>query len=624
MESLITVSGILEPPPLRTADQWADEHRILPEGSPEPGPWRSSRVPYTRAICQAVSDHQFDTVVAVMGSQMGKTETELNVLGHRFTDGPFVPAMYVGPTEKQVRSMSSDRFQKLLESTPVLLDRLEKGHRDKVTEKFIGGIRMGFAWAGSATELASHPAGLVVVDERSRMANDVNGEGDVVEIIRARLSNYPGGTLMVVSTPTIEGVCPTWKLFEEGTMMKWAWPCPHCNQYFIPRIELLKWNKESDVMAAADSARLVCDQCGSEEIYERNKYEMNENGIFIPHVLSSSGEHIRVEKPTPNSTASFWVSGLASPWVSVNKRAERLINAYQSKEPERIQAAINTGFGELFKESGEAPEWEEVAGLIRDRESLTLPPNVGLITLGSDVQKYGVYWVIRAWSSNKSWKLDSGYLSGETEYDDVWLQLDRIVTMQIQGRKIDRVFVDSGYKPGRDTFRRPDHMVYRFARRHPGLVYPTKGHEIQDKPLKSSRIDITESGRTVKGGVLLWHIDTDHFKSWIHSRIRQPEGVEPDFLLDAGTDEDYCRQMVNEQVVVKPSGRRVWVERGANHYFDCEVLARAAAVSLQVHALKDVQTDQRPSVSPEDVQNQGFVSGVNSRPQGSFFSRYRG
>lgn len=621
----MTAASILEPPPLRTADQWADEHRIFPEGSPEPGPWRSSRVPYTREICRAVSDHRFDTVIAVMGSQMGKTETELNILGHRFSDGPFVPSLYVGPTEKQVRSMSNDRFQKMIESTPVLYDRLEKGHRDKVTEKFIGGIRMGFAWAGSATELASHPAGLVLVDERDRMDNDVGGEGDPVEMLRARISNYPGGKLVVVSTPTVEGASPIWKLYEEGTMMKWAWPCPFCGEYFVPRLELVVWDKNVDIKTASESARMVCDQCGTEGVEEKHKYEMNQHGQFVPHVLNAKGEHVRVDEPTPNSTASFWVSGLASPWVTINKRTERILNAYQSKEPERIQASINTGFGELFKEDGEAPEWQEVAGLITDREPLTLPPGTGMITLGADVQKYGIYYTIRVWSSKQSWKIKSDYLVGETEYDDVWLQLDRIVTMEIQGRKIDRAFVDSGYKPGRDSYRRPDHMVYKFARRHMGLVYPTKGHDTQDKPLKTSKIDVTLSGRTIKGGLTLWHVDTDHFKSWLHSRIRTPEGMSPDFHLDKGTDEDYCRQLVNEQLIIKPSGRRVWVEKGANHYLDCEVLARGAAVSLQVHALKDAvpHTEQAAAPSPQELQNQGFVSGMNSRPQGSFFSRYR-
>ena len=116
---LAQAGDIVEPPPNRTADEWADACRILPEGSPEPGPWRTDRVPYTRDIYRAFSDPRYTTIVGVMGAQMSKTELLLNVLGHRFTDGPYVPALDIGPTEKQVRSMSNDRVMKMLRSTPV-------------------------------------------------------------------------------------------------------------------------------------------------------------------------------------------------------------------------------------------------------------------------------------------------------------------------------------------------------------------------------------------------------------------------------------------------------------------------------------------------------------------------
>jgi len=139
---------------------------------------------------------------------MGKTEAVGNLIGHRFSDGPFVPAIYVGPTEKQVRSISKDRIDKMLRSTPLLWERTEKGARFTTYEKFIAGTRLGFAWAGSATELSSHPAGLVLVDERDRMTSDAGNEGDPVSLARARLKNYPAKKLGVFSTPTTESASP--------------------------------------------------------------------------------------------------------------------------------------------------------------------------------------------------------------------------------------------------------------------------------------------------------------------------------------------------------------------------------------------------------------------------------
>ena len=200
---LESVAEIVEPPPLRDAGQWADVNRVLPPESPEPGPWRTDRTPYFRPIYRAFADDYHDVIVGIMGAQMGKTEAIFNVYGHRFDDGPYVPALYIGPTEKQVKSISKDRVDKMLRSTPSLWDRTERGQRYGTFEKWIAGIRLGFAWAGSATELATHPAGLIMIDELNRMLSDVGGEGDPFSLARARAKNYSNRKIGVFSTPTI-------------------------------------------------------------------------------------------------------------------------------------------------------------------------------------------------------------------------------------------------------------------------------------------------------------------------------------------------------------------------------------------------------------------------------------
>ena len=208
-QAITLVSEIIEPPPDRDAARWADDNRILPPESPEPGPWRTDRAPFWREVYAAFADDYHETIVVVCGSQMGKTEAQFNIFGHRFDDGPYVPAMYVGPTEKQVKSISRDRVDKMLRSTESLWKKTEKGQRYGVGEKWISGVRLGFAWAGSATELASHPAGLIMVDERDRMNNDVSGEGDPVTLCKARAKNFSNKKIGIMSTPTVEGISPT-------------------------------------------------------------------------------------------------------------------------------------------------------------------------------------------------------------------------------------------------------------------------------------------------------------------------------------------------------------------------------------------------------------------------------
>lgn len=562
-------------------------------------------------------------VIVASGSQLGKTEAVLNVVGHRFSDGPFTPALMVAPTEKLARSMSRDRFDKMIASTPVLWDRLKKGHANKVTEKMIGGLRLGFAWAGSPTELASHPAGLVLIDELDRMDPDSGQEGDPVTLARARTRTYPNAKVGVFSTPTIEGASPIWSLYEEGTMGKWAWCCPDCSDWFVPMLELLWWPDKASPQEAFSGARLVCPHCGS-QLDNHHKSEMNRTGRFMYHSFDESGEHIPAAdpwEPLQCRTASFWISGLASPWQTFGEVAEVMVAAYRSKEDNRIQAAINTACGELWKTEGDAPEFEQVRGLTRPYPAKTVPDMVQMLVMGVDVQRNGLYFVVRGFGfSAESYLIDRGFIEGETEFDDVWVKLGHYRNHEYDGQRIKRCFIDSGFRPG-DRFRRPDNQIYVFCRRQHGWAYPTKGHDTQDKPLKSNLIDMTLGGKVFKGGIKLFHVDTDYYKRWLYSRIRWPEDQSGGWFVFQNIDDGYCMQVVSEMCITKASGRRIWVlvKKGRpNHYLDCEVLAAGAAGSLNVHSLREKgkkeETVTETAISaPKDAFDRKSAGGFSRR-----------
>lgn len=546
---------------------------------------------------------------------MGKTEAFLNLIGKTADYGPYYPVLYVGPTEKNVKKLAGDRFAKMLASTESLSRRHLKGHANKTAEKVIGGVHVTFAWAGSATELASNPAGRAYIDELDRMNADIGGEGDPVELVRARIENYAGGKLGITSTPTVDGASAVWKAWEGGTRHKWAWHCLHCGDPFIPCLELLRWPKDSTPHQAEDQARVVCPNCGAEHD-NNDKFELNQGGFFIPHRLDDKGKEIAIldGDHDPNSTASFWISGLASPWRPFGKVASRLIKAYQHGSQTKIQAVVNTQGGEVFRIKGEAPEWEEVANNRGEYRPQTIPAGVQLITCGVDVQKYGLFYVIRGWGfSAESWLLEHGFLAGETEFDSVWLTLGNLIQTPIGDRAISMALIDSGYRPG-DKHKRPDHVVYSFCRRFPGVAFPTKGHDTQEKPVYFRFLDYTASGATVKNGVKLYHIDTDYYKSFIHGRIKWPTDQPGAFHLHAETTDDYCQQLVAEELITKASGRHAWIMRRGytdNHYLDCEVNAAAAAYVLGAHKLLPPETET--TEINQDSQSDDDVGGIERR-----------
>jgi phage terminase large subunit GpA-like protein len=584
----------MRPPPPRTADEWADDNRILPAGSAEPGPWRSSRTPYLIPILRAAADFRFRRVIMVMGSQLGKTEALLNLIGWRLDDDP-VPILYVSPTQRQAESISRDRLGKMLKSTPSLYEKLSRGQMDKISEKWISGVRLGFAWAGSATELASHPAGMVLVDERDRMDESTGGEGDPVSLAEARVATFPDGKVVVCSTPTLEGASPIWALWEEGTQHRWAWPCPHCDEHFVPTLELLRWPEDCTPHRALKEARLACPECGS-EIEDRHRPAMNARGLFLaPGQRVENGE---VVGDMPESdTCSFWVSGLCSPWRTWGQRAKAFIEASRSKTPGRVQAVINTQFGELYKLQGEAPDWTRVAELRGGYESGTVPEGVRVLTAGVDVQGNRLVYAIRGWGVNsESWLIEASELWGETAHEAVWRDLGALLAKTWGSMTIRRTFIDSGYNPSGP---RTDNLIYAFCRQHRGRAFPAKGHDTLHKPLKAAQIDVSQRGRIIKNGVQLWHLDSDYFKSWVHGRIEWPVGESGAFHLPADTTDDYCQQLVAEQRLVRSTGRVSWIRtRKDNHFLDCEALAAAAAHSIAVHTMQPAAEGEAAPAPP--------------------------
>lgn len=611
------MAAILMPPPKRTASEWADANRVLPPGSAEPGPWRSRRTPYTGPITAAIADPHYKRVVVVMGAQMGKTASLLNVIGHKLDDDP-APVLYIGPTKSNVDGVIEPQVAQMLRSAPSLWRKTLHGRKAQKLIKRVAGVTLRLAWAGSATELASQPAHTVLVDEVDRM-EPIPGEGDPVSLAEARIATYPDGRLIITSTPTTGNVTTqkhpvtglehwepaapedvasaVWKLWQDGTRWELAAPCPECKEYFVPRFKLLTWPEGCSPKRASKEARLACPNCGA-LIADEHRSRMIECSRYVaPGQRVVNGEVIG--DPPESDTASFWDSGLLSPWMSWGQRAATWLRASRSGDPAKVQAALNTAFGELYRIGADAPAWESVRDLQSAYASGQIPSGVRALTCGVDVQKNRLVYVVRGWGNrSESWLIEAGELWGETEQESVWRDLGEVLLRDFDGKRIRRMAVDSGYRPG-DKWKRPDNMVYAFCRLHPGRAMATKGHDTQSKPLAPSLIDVTVGGRLLKKGLQLWHLDSDYFKSWVHARLQWPADQPGAWHVPSDVTDDYCQQVTAEARVVKSSGRVAWVRvRKDNHYLDCEALNVAAAHAMGIHRMRDKPAEAAATATP--------------------------
>jgi len=585
-------------------------------------------------------------VVCVTSSQVGKTDSIANIMGAKLDDDP-VPMLYMAPTRKFVEQTWEPRFVDMVHSSASLNGKWTEDRSSTKTVKMIAGVKVSFAWAGSATSIAGEPAGLVVVDERDRMGGDIEGEGDPVSLANARHSTYADGKTFVFSTPLVGTVqvyrhpdtklehwkvgakeeisSPTWMLWQRGTRHEWMVPCPHCETHFAPRLRHLRWPKDCSPNDILDEqVVLACPHCGA-EITESHKSAMNDRGIDV--APGQWVEHNALLGTPPRADwYTLWISGLCSPWRRWCDNAREYARALADGDSSATQTVVNTRFGELYSVSGEAPPWSDVTGLRLDYQLFTpealedrsLPDGCAMLFLTVDVQQDRLYYVVRGWSVRRrmeSWLIDHGEIEGATNEQEVWDALEEFKTRRygMQGRMIERAFIDQKFRT---------QYVFQFCRKHKNWAFPLVGRLPRDNtpdaqlPLRSTSIEIDANGKMLKGGeggIMRWTANTDFFKRWIHDRIQLGAKGKGYYHRASDTSEDYCKQLVAEARVVTAAGRATWVLISrANHYLDCEMMQVACAYSRRLQhyaqprvqqkrddALGDAETVEAPAPPPK-------------------------
>lgn len=654
---------LLQPSTRSTPDEWGAANRTYPPSAGIPGPRNPYLTPYAIPFGRGVAARRHRRVVFVVGAQMGKTETLLDIIGQRLDERP-APILYVGPNKQFLNEQFEPRVMALLDEAPRLAGKVARGKRMTKTRKVIAGVPLRLAHAGSSTALKSDPAALAVTDEVDELVANVKGQGDPTGLIDARGDTYDDFVHAMVSTCT-KGIKETeidpvsglkfwkvqaaediestiWKFWQGGTRYHWTWRCPECREWFIPRFECLEYTGKGNELRttpalARATAVLVCPNNGC-VITEEHKEQMNAEGVYVAPGQSIDADGHVVGGPPETDTLSFWASGLASPFQSFGDRAARYVEAVQSGDPEKIQTAVTQGFGELWAPTnGDVPEWKEVEDCKLPYLSSDVPDGVLFLTAGVDVQKRKLVYVVRGWGvRQESWRLDAGELhgSGDTRLDDIWLDLyEQILDRDYGGLRIMRAFIDSGFRPGKAEAG-DENKVYEFCRRHSRLCYATKGFDHRLEPISVKRIDVTPAGNRPKYGLDLVRLDSDVLKSWVHSRVRWPKDHPGGWHLPMDATEEYCRQIVNEARMKKPGGGFVWVPRGPRDYLDAEALAYGAAKMLGLERLSDnavrrstsASTLRRPDPEPSEASPDGDQDAATplQRPTASSFLGGRG
>jgi phage terminase large subunit GpA-like protein len=661
-------SEIVAPAPVRTPDEWANEHRILPPGSAEKGRIRTGRTPYVIPIARAFDLWWVRFVSFCMGRQMAKTHGVIfNVKGRKLEDRP-EPILYVGPTRDNIDDVIEPKFDDMLRKTESLWRRTVKGQKYKKHVKLVNGVAVRFAWAGSDTMLKADSAGLVFLDEIDGIESErpIAGEGTVKDMAEAIVSSYADGRVGVTSTPTHgfvesgrhpltgldhwqisdELVSAVWRYWQEGTRHEWSWPCPSCRCYFIPKSKHLRPLPEEDLTPEEfeDQGHIQCPNCKA-EIKSDQKPWMNARGVMVmpgqkpldyddswgrmtedrggegdgPLVLdyeqgnTTSSTAIRLRwgdtlyRGRP-SNVSFWASGLCS-FSSRNNYgliARKVMEATRSLLPQRIQGAYNTLLGECYLAKGDTPPWSEVKrlGELADYSLGQVPRPVTTLVAAVDVSDDELQWSVYGFVPDSDFEC---FLVHRGIYYGDTDQDD--VWELLEKRVLNTHFDALGISVMViDAGHRPE-KVYEFCKRNMDRCIAARGEKTMDSFWKVSKPETDKRGKAKRFGLKLWRLNTDITKSWVHSRVKHSIHKEIIWHLPKDIDDEFCKQITAESRLIDPRGQAYWHKHRANHFLDCAAMAWFGANQVEIKPQRPSakQASKRITSASREGQKDGTV-----------------
>jgi len=567
------------PPPRIGVREWADTHRRLPtKGAGEPGPWRTTRVPYSGEIMDCLSpSHPCKRVVFMKSVQSAGTEMGNNWVGW-FIDTQKAPMMIVQPTLDMAERWSKQRLAAMIEDCPTLRVRIAPSRaRDSgnttLVKEWAGGV-MVISGANSGASLRSMPARYLFLDEVDAYPRELEGEGDPVRLAEARTTTFPRRKVFLVSTPTIASLSRINKEWEASDQRRYLVPCPECGHEQPLVWDNLRWPDGKPAEAVYH-----CAACGI-GIAEHHKTDMLAAGRW-------QAMHLDRDVPGFHINGLYTPIGLGLTWGELAAEWDEA-----KKDPARQKTFINLRLGEVVADPEEKLDPDDLASRAGNHKQRDIPPGCLALTVGVDVQKdrFAII-VIGHGRGGAMWVIDWTELPADPTTDDGWQALDRWLAVPFTNSrglpmKPLMTAIDSGYLT--------DNVLAWTRERLRRGVIAVKGASTHGKPIinRPSKLDVTIRGRTLKHGAEGWLVGGDTAKSYLFARLAadgKRAAHDRTVGFAAGLDASFYQQLTAE--VWDPNKRR-WIKlRPRNEALDTWVYALAAAhhPAVRLHLWKEPQ-----------------------------------
>ena len=626
-------------PRLRSITEWAESEIILPNGPFAGERYRHHRHPVSRLWFNEIDSGRWSRFAATGPTQNGKTLQcyVIPVLYHLFE---VRETAIVGlPDMNMANDKWQQDFKPVIMSSPfrdLMPTRGEgsKGGNIKNSITFSNGATLRFMTAGgNDKKRAGYTSRVVAVTETDGMdeAGETSREADKIEQIEARTMAFGrrGKRVYLECTVSIERG-RIWQEIKQGSDSRIMRPCPHCGVYVCPEREhLTGWETaESEEQAAAES-HFFCPSCG--ELWsEADRQESAKHAKLVHRGQEITNDGV-ITGPLPQTqTLGFRWSAIDNPFRTAGDVGAEEWKAKRSKDPENAEKKMRQFIWAIPYEPPDVEltplDAEQIAGRKSTFAEGVSPPDCLGVVIGIDTGKHRLHWVVSAvMADGRLFVVKYGTQPVRSNELGVHGGLVEALTKLHEYFKAfnpRQVWIDSGYHEHTDA-------VYAFCMAvNEGLktgqerYRPTKGYgegqqrigrywmpEHKDDDVlhigREFHIKRVRRGKELLRGVLLVHVNSDHWKSELHQRLLIPPEEPKSVVLFADPDpfkhSEISRHFVAERQVSKfVAGRGetvVWdrVSR-ENHLLDASYLTCAAGEFLIAMSSKPI-VGQRPSLS---------------------------
>ncbi|MFG6413811.1 phage terminase large subunit family protein [Roseateles sp. DC23W] len=533
-------------PPDITVSQWADQHRVLPDDSAEPGQWRTSRNPLLREPMDALSDHHpCSTVTTMACSQDGKSEILNNWAGYTVHHSP-ASFLLVQPDEKAAERYSKKRIGPMLEKSQVpvptdvlgLLDPGESQKKqpllalltaDEVLDKYFPGGFIMLAGAGSASALASTPIERLALDEIDKFPTNVQGQGSARKQAEQRSVTYVRSKKYYSSTPIklplddedAVGGSEIWRLYQAGSRAHYHVPCPHCHQLQELLFQHLRWEKEIDAKGVKrhkpETAVYMCQAEGCGLAIE----EHHKTAMLADAPMGGTARWVH-ERPWITDHLSYHWNALYTPfglgrsWADI---AKEWLEACRDRS--KLMTFWNLILGLPFDDHADRLSEKDMEQAAENYPLRQVLPGYFILGGSVDVQTDHLDFMVRAWGPNeRNHVVDRVKIYGDLETEEPWAKLTKLRHETFPNcagfhLRIVMTAIDTG---GDHTQR-----VYKYLQQNRNdNVIGVKGHSLRKQPIlgKPSKKEAKNGhGIAAKYGLSIWMVGTDTAKEALFLRL---------------------------------------------------------------------------------------------------------